>query len=235
MRTAKMHVSTIVRCYHFKETGQGNYRKTVRVNTHSTEENFDYELCLDRTPAGVVSGNFVIVRLDSRVEYAFSPSAKAAFEAQGKRMVDENRHRDRHIEKTTRFSVPGTVDRQLIITEEGEKDWRFSFWVYFLSVILCLSPVYIWWFNKKAGQANFCITKKLFLTSTDGPISNAPVDVSDVKLNEASVVEEDGKTDGDVGYVHAIPMSVAWENEYWEQLEARREQQQRGLQGFVRR
>ena len=57
----------------------------------------------------MVPGDYNIVRVDSRVEYEFGPGAKSALEAQGLRMINEHRHRDRHINKVTRFEVVGVV------------------------------------------------------------------------------------------------------------------------------
>ena len=90
MRAAKMKISTTVICYHYetRTSGTGKNRKTkrVRVNSHRVSEAFNYEYCLDRTPAGIVAGDFNVVRVDSRVEYEWGNNAtRQAFLAQGQR------------------------------------------------------------------------------------------------------------------------------------------------------
>ena len=73
-------------------------------------------------------------------------------------MLDANRHRDRHIEKITRFEVPGNIDRQLLVPDGvvGEGDKFFARRYYFLASLFFMAPLYQRWFNRSSGQANFC-------------------------------------------------------------------------------
>lgn len=82
----QMYVTNSIACWHTERrttgTGKNRRTKTVTVYTYRATEQFNYEYCMDRTPAGIHCGDFSVVRVDTRVEYEWgNHETRQAFEA----------------------------------------------------------------------------------------------------------------------------------------------------------
>jgi len=130
----------------------------------------------------------------------------------------EHQHRDKNISHTTKFQVMGVEDRKLLILDGADAP-KFSRLWYTLSMLLFCAPMYQIWFERRAGQANLCCKKKLFLRAADAPPVNVEAVLSPPQMPEASAVPIYSEID-DVIEVHAVPITTANENEYWQRLEA---------------
>ena len=149
LRLNKMRGSTSIGCCHEerKTTGHGDDKRTetVRSYTHMKTEVFEYEYCLDRTPAGINCGTFTVVRVDTNVKYEWGNTAtKEAFFTMSNKFDARSSDRNRYITRTNTFFVPGIKGKQLIIPEGLTPDQTKYFirgW-YFLSALFFASLLY---------------------------------------------------------------------------------------------